>query len=179
MTWQRCAQNVRASPLGGESPACACRVRAVIGEVEAQLSQGRKVYLHCWGGRGRAGTFGACLLGAMYGMSVEEGLLRVQRAFATRGDGGAQFLLAYAVSVRNHLIRCMHQVPSCRRLLFCLAALGSCGGAQEACSNACMLLCRIFLAGDNAAGQLRAGLFQGLVAARSALVSAAAPSRLM
>ena len=71
----------------------ACRVRAVTGEVERQLGQGCKVYLHCWGGRGRAGTFGACLLAAMYGMQPEEALLRVQRAFATRGDGGADLPL--------------------------------------------------------------------------------------
>lgn len=38
------------------------------------------------GGRGRAGTVGACLLQSAYGLGVEESLLRVQRAFDTRGD---------------------------------------------------------------------------------------------
>jgi alanine transaminase len=46
------------------------------------------MYLHCWGGRGRAGTVGACVLGTMYGLSGEEALDRVQRAFDTRNDGG-------------------------------------------------------------------------------------------
>eukprot|EP00889_Picochlorum_renovo_P003306 jgi/Picre1/30336/NNA_005700.t1 len=46
------------------------------------------MYLHCWGGRGRAGTVGACVLGKMYGLSGEEALTRVQRAFDTRNDGG-------------------------------------------------------------------------------------------
>ena len=40
-----------------------------------------------WGGRGRAGTVGACLLAQLYGMSAEEALTRVQRAFDTRQDG--------------------------------------------------------------------------------------------
>ena len=44
--------------------------------------------MHCWGGRGRAGTLGACLLGDLYGIDAEEALLRVQKAFDTRGDAG-------------------------------------------------------------------------------------------
>lgn len=44
------------------------------------------VLLHCWGGRGRAGLVGACLLVAAYGLSADEALLRVQRAFDTRRD---------------------------------------------------------------------------------------------
>ncbi len=75
----------------------ACRVREVTAEIERQLGQGRGVYLHCWGGRGRAGTFGACLLAHMYGMSAEEALMRVQRAFSTRGDGSEPSLLPSAV----------------------------------------------------------------------------------
>eukprot|EP00887_Chlorella_sp_A99_P006009 scaffold27.g6009.t1 len=44
------------------------------------------VYLHCWGGRGRVGTAAACLLAQLYGVSAEEALERVQRAFDTRRD---------------------------------------------------------------------------------------------
>lgn len=47
---------------------------------------GEKLYIHCWGGRGRAGTVGACLLGQAWGLSADEALERVQRAFATRQD---------------------------------------------------------------------------------------------
>ena len=44
---------------------------------------------HCsWGGRGRAGVVGACLLAHLYGLSADEALERVQRSFDTRKDGG-------------------------------------------------------------------------------------------
>ena len=64
------------------------RVHEVTGEIARQVGAGRGVYLHCWGGRGRAGTMGACLLAAMHGVGADEALERVQRAFATRGDTG-------------------------------------------------------------------------------------------
>lgn len=36
-------------------------------DLEARIARGEKLYVHCWGGRGRAGTVGACLLASMYG----------------------------------------------------------------------------------------------------------------
>ena len=51
-----------------------------------RLDEGERVYLHCWGGCGRAGTVGAALLMAAYGVEADEALLRVQRAFYTRGN---------------------------------------------------------------------------------------------
>jgi len=53
-----------------------------------RIQSGDVMYLHCWGGRGRAGTIGACIVGKMYGISADEALERVQRAFDTRNDGG-------------------------------------------------------------------------------------------
>jgi protein-tyrosine phosphatase len=47
---------------------------------------GRVLYIHCWGGRGRAGTIGAALLARVYGASSDEALNRVQAAFDTRLD---------------------------------------------------------------------------------------------
>jgi hypothetical protein len=50
------------------------------------------VYVHCWGGRGRAGTVGACLqllLADSSATSAEEALELVQRGYETReGVGG-------------------------------------------------------------------------------------------
>ena len=65
------------------------RVKSVTTEIRKRSESGEKVYMHCWGGRGRAGTLGACLLGDLYGIDAEEALLRVQKAFSTRGDAGA------------------------------------------------------------------------------------------
>jgi hypothetical protein len=55
-------------------------------ELQERVENGQRLYVHCWGGRGRAGTIGAALLGAMYGLSAEEALVRVQRGFDTRKD---------------------------------------------------------------------------------------------
>ncbi|KAG2484751.1 hypothetical protein HYH03_016498 [Edaphochlamys debaryana] len=60
----------------------------LIADLEQRILAGEKLYVHCWGGRGRAGTVGACLLAHMYGLSAEEVLERVQRSFDTRQDGG-------------------------------------------------------------------------------------------
>lgn len=55
-------------------------------DLKQRLAAGERLYIHCWGGRGRAGTVGACLLAAAYGLSEKEALERVQRAFDTRRD---------------------------------------------------------------------------------------------
>ena len=64
------------------------RVQSITEDIRSQLEAGEKIYMHCWGGRGRAGTLGACLLGDLYGIGAEDALLRVQKAFDTRGDAG-------------------------------------------------------------------------------------------
>lgn len=66
-----------------------CRVEELTEEIARRVEAGEKVYVHCWGGRGRAGTIGACLLHRLYGLDADEALERVQRAFITRGDGSA------------------------------------------------------------------------------------------
>jgi alanine transaminase len=63
-------------------------VQSITGDIKRRLEAGEKIYMHCWGGRGRAGTLGACLMGDLYGINAEEALLRVQKAFDTRGDAG-------------------------------------------------------------------------------------------
>lgn len=71
-----------------------CRVQSITGEIRKRLEAGQKIYMHCWGGRGRAGTLGACLLGDLYGIDADEALLRVQKAYSTRGDIGASGALS-------------------------------------------------------------------------------------
>ena len=65
------------------------RVRELIGEIERRVQAGEVLYVHCWGGRGRAGTVGACLIAQLYGLDAEQALARVQRAYNTRGELGA------------------------------------------------------------------------------------------
>mmetsp|Transcript_18848 Transcript_18848/g.52798 ORF Transcript_18848/g.52798 Transcript_18848/m.52798 type:complete len:321 (-) Transcript_18848:255-1217(-) len=61
-------------------------LHALIDDLVTRMEQGEKLYIHCWGGRGRAGLVGACLLREAYGISAEEALTRVQKAFDTRID---------------------------------------------------------------------------------------------
>ena len=49
---------------------------------------GGVLYLHCWGGRGRAGMVAAATLARLYGLSAEEALERVDRALKTREPQG-------------------------------------------------------------------------------------------
>lgn len=65
-----------------------CRLDKLLPDLNARLVAGEPMYLHCWGGRGRAGVVAACLLRYAYGLSAEEALERVGRAFSTRGDTG-------------------------------------------------------------------------------------------
>ena len=65
-----------------------CRLLELLTDLEARLARGESVYVHCWGGRGRAGLVAACFLQHAYGISGEEALQRVGRAYDTRGDTG-------------------------------------------------------------------------------------------
>ena len=58
----------------------------LLDDLTSRLACGEKLYIHCWGGRGRAGTVGTTLLAKLYGMDADEALERVQRAFDTRKD---------------------------------------------------------------------------------------------
>ena len=69
------------------------------------MEAGQKIYMHCWGGRGRAGTLGACLLGDLYGIGADDALLRVQKAFDTRGDAGLPLSILGWVLPRCHCLK--------------------------------------------------------------------------
>ena len=63
------------------------------GEGDTKMSDddgngGGVLYLHCWGGRGRAGMVAAATLARLYGLSAEEALERVDRALKTREPQG-------------------------------------------------------------------------------------------
>ena len=87
---QRSSPCARACP-SPPRPGCllppALRLAALLEDLAARLARGERLYVHCWGGRGRAGTVGACLLAGMYGVGASEALERVDRAFSTRQDG--------------------------------------------------------------------------------------------
>lgn len=59
----------------------------LIESIDERLRRAEFMYVHCWGGRGRAGTVAGCFLVKKYNMTASEALERVARGFATRGDG--------------------------------------------------------------------------------------------
>ena len=52
------------------------------------LKTGDVVYLHCWGGHGRAGTIGAMILGLWYRIPFVEVISFLQKSHQTRPEGG-------------------------------------------------------------------------------------------
>uniref|UniRef100_A0A383V636 Tyrosine specific protein phosphatases domain-containing protein n=1 Tax=Tetradesmus obliquus TaxID=3088 RepID=A0A383V636_TETOB len=62
------------------------QLEEIVADMQRRIEAGEVLYAHCWGGRGRVGLVGACFLAATYGVSADEALERVQRAFDTRKD---------------------------------------------------------------------------------------------
>jgi len=58
----------------------------VLDDLSKRLNEGEKLYMHCWGGRGRAGIVACCLLAKMFKLPAEECIDRVSRGFYTRKD---------------------------------------------------------------------------------------------
>eukprot|EP00435_Cladocopium_sp_Y103_P011261 s3098_g2.t3 len=60
---------------------------ALVRDLKERILRDEKIYLHCWGGRGRSGVVGACLLGSLDpSLSAEEALDFVQRGYSARGS---------------------------------------------------------------------------------------------
>jgi hypothetical protein len=59
-----------------------------------RIKTGQVLYLHCWGGKGRAGLVACCLLGCLYeSMTSQEALQRIQAYCSMRNAGvGTQIL---------------------------------------------------------------------------------------
>jgi len=58
------------------------QMNAILGNIQAALGAGRKVYLHCWAGVGRTGTAVGCYL-VRQGMSGEGALARLAKIYNT------------------------------------------------------------------------------------------------
>ncbi|KAG1669302.1 hypothetical protein FOA52_014863 [Chlamydomonas sp. UWO 241] len=93
------AESIRAAAGGGAAPLhfvhapivdmdtpLTAMLHRLLADLRTRLAGGETLYIHCWGGRGRAGTVGATLLASAFGVQIEEALERVQRAYNTRND---------------------------------------------------------------------------------------------
>lgn len=63
-------------PIPDFSVPGAGRMREILNALDAAQAQGRKVYLHCWGGLGRTGTVIGCLL-VRHGMEGSRALAAI------------------------------------------------------------------------------------------------------
>ena len=60
----------------------AAHMSRVLDTIDAHLANGRRAYLHCWGGVGRTGTVVGCWF-VRHGMTGDDALGRVQALFNT------------------------------------------------------------------------------------------------
>jgi len=57
----------------------------IVSYLVSRIQSGDKLYIHCWGGRGRTGLISACVLGALYeDITAQDALDRVQTAYSLR-----------------------------------------------------------------------------------------------
>jgi hypothetical protein len=63
------------------------KMGTMLDEIDEAVRAGRRVYVHCWGGRGRTGTVVGCYL-ARHGMSVGDAALNMVR-YLRRTDAKA------------------------------------------------------------------------------------------
>ena len=61
--------------LGNPAPATVMRI---LDTIDAAITAGRRVYVHCWGGIGRTGTIAGCYL-VRHGMSGGQALADIER----------------------------------------------------------------------------------------------------
>eukprot|EP00241_Pyramimonas_parkeae_P012356 CAMPEP_0114254428 /NCGR_PEP_ID=MMETSP0058-20121206/16971_1 /TAXON_ID=36894 /ORGANISM="Pyramimonas parkeae, CCMP726" /LENGTH=295 /DNA_ID=CAMNT_0001368641 /DNA_START=62 /DNA_END=949 /DNA_ORIENTATION=- len=67
------------------------QLQFIVQELGKRLNAGHQLYIHCWGGRGRAGLVGASLLSQLYpGISADEALDHLQAAYDQRNDDQRQ-----------------------------------------------------------------------------------------
>jgi hypothetical protein len=70
------------------------RLEELVQDLQERVAQGEVLYVHCWGGRGRAGLVGASYLAAAYGCVARCAVFfsTVCRQVAVAfGNGGAMF----------------------------------------------------------------------------------------
>ena len=65
-------------PVPDLTVASDAQIAEAIGIIDRTLAAGAKVYVHCWGGKGRTGTILGCLLARQHGDRALEELNRIR-----------------------------------------------------------------------------------------------------
>jgi len=64
------------------------QVLPLLQDLVKRVKQNQKLYIHCYGGHGRAGTICACLLGILYELPPDEAIQRIQVYHDSRDHPG-------------------------------------------------------------------------------------------
>jgi len=75
----------------GRAPPISQAEKAVI-VIKQHMESGGKIYIHCNGGHGRAGTFAAFLLGCLYDMKADDAIKQVETKRELRTDKSRNFV---------------------------------------------------------------------------------------
>jgi protein-tyrosine phosphatase len=74
--------------------------------LSSRVINGETLYLHCWGGKGRAGLVAACLLGTLYEqVDAEEALHRVGMYCQSRHSGVGHYLHSPETNEQREQVR--------------------------------------------------------------------------
>jgi len=65
------------------------QVLPLLQELVQRVRMNQRLYIHCYGGHGRAGTICACLLGILYELPPDEAIMRIQVYHDSREESGA------------------------------------------------------------------------------------------
>jgi hypothetical protein len=77
-------------------------MEALIETLLKDIGDGRVLYVHCWGGHGRAGTVVSLLLGRLYHLSADKVSSSMCTVFACVGVTEVRICFAYFGFLLNH-----------------------------------------------------------------------------
>ena len=72
-----------------KTPRDVVALRGLVYALVDRVRAGEVLYVHCWGGKGRAGLVCACLLACLYEIGADEALVRVQAYCSLRKGASA------------------------------------------------------------------------------------------
>ena len=79
-------------PIGNGRVPGSKKSKELVTEIISEYKLGKKIYIHCRGGHGRAGTIGALFLGKLENLDVAEAVERISTCRDTREDKSRNFV---------------------------------------------------------------------------------------
>ena len=80
-------------------------LRSLVYALARRMRAGEVLYVHCWGGKGRAGLVCACVLAYLYNVGAEEALARAQVYCNLRVGGGGETFRSPETEAQKQQVR--------------------------------------------------------------------------